>query len=286
MGTDIHLQVQRRNSEGTWETVHPPRGYNDHDEWILKNYKEALTKLPEGVTEEDVLTRSKNEFGWDAYYIRKYHENWYNGRNYNLFAMLADVRNGSGFAGVQTGVGFEPRGLPDDVTPGHYDETADDYVGGFNYGDHSFSYLTLKELLDYDWTQTTMLCCYIPLNYYAVRQETGDTSPPKWGSGGIWGQGIEMIDTDEADHLLASHPNFVTEEQRQVVRDRLNKEKKSTISNDFGHIDLDDKKYYVREWWTESYKDCAGSFYTHLIPALQQLDPNPENVRIVFGFDS
>jgi hypothetical protein len=290
MGTDIHLQVQRRNSEGTWETVNPPLGYNDHDEWILKNYKEAVAKLPEGVTEADVLAGNPEEFDWNCYYIRKYHQNWYNGRNYNLFAMLADVRNGRGFAGVQTGAGFnpiaEPRGLPDDVTPGHYDEEVEDFVGGFNFGDHSFSHLTLKELLDYDWDQTTALCCYIPLSYYAVRKETGDTSAPEWGSGGIWGQGIEMIDADEADRLLATRPNLVTEAQRQAVRDRLNGMKKSTISNDFGHIDLAEKKYYVREWWTETYRDCAGEFYTHVIPALQKIDPNPENVRIVFGFDS
>lgn len=40
------------------------------------------------------------------------------GRNYDTFAMLANVRNGRGFAGVKTGDGFpfiaEPRGLPDD----------------------------------------------------------------------------------------------------------------------------------------------------------------------------
>lgn len=40
-------------------------------------------------------------------------------RSYNTFAMLADVRNGRGFAGIKTSDGFpvihEPRGLPADV---------------------------------------------------------------------------------------------------------------------------------------------------------------------------
>lgn len=44
---------------------------------------------------------------------------WYHERNYHLFAILASVRNGVGFAGVKTGDGFnviaEPRGLPDDA---------------------------------------------------------------------------------------------------------------------------------------------------------------------------
>jgi len=273
MGTDIHLQVQRRNSEGTWETVYPSLGYNDHDEWCAKNYKEAVAKLPEGVTVDDVLSgKYKTEgISMDRYYLEKYHHSWYNGRNYNLFAMLADVRNGRGFAGGQTGAGFnpiaEPRGLPDDVVNGEYDEEKDEY-SSFSYGDHSFSHLTLKELLDYDWDQTTMLCCYIPLNYYAVRKETGDTSPPKWGSGGIWGQGIEMIDADQADALLASNPNIVTPEQKDLVHKRLKSKAKTYVNNEFGTIEPLAKKYYVREWWTETYRDCAGEFYTHTIPEM------------------
>lgn len=42
------------------------------------------------------------------------------GRNYDWFAILADVRNGYGFAGVSTGSGFdviaEPKGLPEDLS--------------------------------------------------------------------------------------------------------------------------------------------------------------------------
>ena len=40
-------------------------------------------------------------------------------RSYNTFAMLANVRNGYGFAGCRTSTGFpvihEPRGLPEDL---------------------------------------------------------------------------------------------------------------------------------------------------------------------------
>jgi len=44
---------------------------------------------------------------------------WYGDRNYNAFAILADVRNGYGFAGCDTGDGFvpisTPKGFPDDM---------------------------------------------------------------------------------------------------------------------------------------------------------------------------
>jgi hypothetical protein len=64
-------------------------------------------------------------------------------RNYGLFGFLADVRNYS-----HSPVIAEPRGLPDDVSPelrAEYDE----------WGDcHSTSWLTLAELLAYDYDQT------------------------------------------------------------------------------------------------------------------------------------
>ena len=59
-------------------------------------------------------------------------------RSYGMFAFLADVRNYSYVPPISS-----PRGLPDDVT-NEEDE----------YGDHSFSWLSLKELLDFDYSQT------------------------------------------------------------------------------------------------------------------------------------
>lgn len=63
-------------------------------------------------------------------------------RHYQLFAVLANVRNGFGFAGISTGEAVEPidgpRGLPEDV---------DDDDGRF--GDHSFSWLSGEEMIEW-----------------------------------------------------------------------------------------------------------------------------------------
>lgn len=71
-------------------------------------------------------------------------------RNYWTFGILANVRNGYGFAGVDTGDAVrpisEPRGLPADRAT--FD---DDDVW---LGDHSFSWLTLAELKAYPMDQT------------------------------------------------------------------------------------------------------------------------------------
>ncbi|MEN6425986.1 MAG: hypothetical protein ABFE13_11520 [Phycisphaerales bacterium] len=68
-------------------------------------------------------------------------------RNYVAFAILADVRNGYGFAGVDTGDPVvpisQPRGLPEDSP------AATAFDEGY-FGDHSFSWVTLKELLALD----------------------------------------------------------------------------------------------------------------------------------------
>ncbi len=83
-------------------------------------------------------------------------------RNYDVFAILANVRNGYGFAGCVTGEGFipvdNPRGYPDDF------EIDED---GYNYhvlpyveknedddhkkwmGDHSHSWLLLSEIISH-----------------------------------------------------------------------------------------------------------------------------------------
>jgi len=84
-------------------------------------------------------------------------------RNYDTFAVLADVRNGYGFAGTPTGEGwpvmFEPRGLPNDLEldgderavlpePYYYsfDKEKKDPQHSMWLGDHTYSHLTLAEL--------------------------------------------------------------------------------------------------------------------------------------------
>lgn len=72
------------------------------------------------------------------------------GRNYALFAILADVRNGYGFGGVQKHKPIEPinfpRGLPDDTS----NEVREEH-GVWDMDAYSCSYLTARELLAADW---------------------------------------------------------------------------------------------------------------------------------------
>ena len=61
----------------------------------------------------------------------------YSRRNYSLFSVLADVRNGGQIVPIDS-----PRGLPDDIHPFSHQMLS---------GDHSQSWLLLPELIEYNW---------------------------------------------------------------------------------------------------------------------------------------
>lgn len=163
MGTDIHLQVQGRRPDGTWEFV---------------------KRKPFPRYDEPGYDRDTDPTG----------------RHYDLFALLADVRNGSGFAGVYrhepVDALFADRGLPEEYAdPAQaYDENINEafrkvFTGGDPWlGDHSFTWATLTELLAVPWDTEFSSGGVVGPGGFKEWQETG--RPSSW-SGGISGGGIE-----------------------------------------------------------------------------------------------
>ena len=206
-------------------------------------------------------------------------------RSYNTFAMLADVRNGRGFAGIKTSDGFpvihEPRGLPSDL------EMLDDYsvkidraqlVAAWDWGgklvsandkearrleymedatlwlgDHSYSWATLAELQAFvanvasKWQ--TRLCGVVDREEYlaAKAENRGFES---W-CGAISGPGVVIANEPAADEALpeCSH---------------------------------------VRAYWTVPAMECSclGKIIAALEHVRATCGVEAENVRYVFGFDS
>lgn len=175
----------------------------------------------------------------------------YNNRNYDLFAILANVRNGSGFAGVDTGDGFKPidlpRGVPKDASS-FYKKLVKKWSGD----GHSHSYFTLQELLDFDWKgQTTTKRGWIDYKEYQVFKKKG--RPSGW-SGDIWGNRIKKISNKKMD--------------------KIPKDTK--------------REYFTQVSWRVSYKEAAKDFVDETIPRLQKLLKKEDvlEVRIVFFFDN
>lgn len=164
MGCDIHMAVEVRRN-GKWERALPP----EH------------ARVP---CEVEEARRG------DPWSVRRAEVEWFTDRRYALFGALAGVRN------YDVSPIAEPRGLPNDVSEEVRKLATYDYdnPGDVQLGDHSFTWLTLDEVLAYDWNQ-----------------KMPDGAP-------------------------------------------------------------------LRDW--------CGDFFTRFVPALKELDADPRNVRLVFGFDN
>lgn len=218
MGCDIHLYVEKK-VKGKWVPC---------DIWGKDKYWE------EG---EPLLS-----VDYDDYF--------YNGRNYSLFAILADVRNNYGFVGCDGGEKFniiaKPKGLPNNIS-----SNVKRMAESWGSDDHSHSWFTLKELRDFDWEQEATLRGYISLEAYI-----------KWVR-------------DGKPHLDSCCGN--------VSGGKVVKVEESAVGNvDFGMVDVD---VYVHVEWKESYRSCCPAFLNKTLPRLEELG-KPEDVRIVFWFDN
>ena len=189
--------------------------------------------------------------------------NYEQDRHYQLFAVLADVRNGYGFAGIKTGEPVrpiaDPRGYPEDfqvdedshviqtldiIDPRRrqWHDVADDMAVWM--GDHTHSWLTSTEMLK--WFQSAP---HVIRTGLLTRQEyqqwNHDGAPSSW-CGDSWGPNIVKI-----------HDNAIDRE---------------TIPN-WTHIQC--------EWESSLAEDLAYFF-----DEVKRLHEEHGEVRFVFGFDS
>jgi len=215
MGTDIHLQIEVKINGG-WK-------------WI-NSY------LPLGICKWAYIPLDTN-------------------RNYYLFSMLANVRNGDMFEPIS-----EPKGLPEDIS----DELYDYYYKG-NLGDHSYSYLNAKELKDYFERTKNKIATeegYVNIQNYKEFKLNGE---PNSYCGGVGGTNVEIISNEKMEEII-----------------------KNNIESDKSYYTLVswNKKYVDFIGWDVYWKYSNLNDFKEFI----YVDGKPkcviEDVRIVFGFDS
>jgi hypothetical protein len=139
-------------------------------------------------------------------------------RNYTLFAALAGVRNGHGFAGVET---FEPlvpiaedRGLPErffshaGIDSNGIEKLKPLNPDNFDFGDHSMTHITLEELVEWPgWDKDLSDSGLLDRGEYEKWQaelKTDPTATPGSYCGDAWGQ--DIIKTTEAELLAGTAP--------------------------------------------------------------------------------
>lgn len=189
-------------------------------------------------------------------------EKGYNERNYRVFGLLANVRNGYGFAGVKTGECMEwladPRGFPEDfkVVEECYHKVGfelpynDPGDKKFFMGDHSHSWLLAEEILDESWQKkTATLCGFIDQKTYRQWKDGVDPFPYSWCGG------TSMPTVSEREFL--SVPELYP-------------------------------THYIGCEWQLSYLDAVGRDFREFMEHLAELlsEHGQGNVRVVFGFDS
>jgi len=219
MGCDIHVCIQRQEPDGIWREI----------VWQDEPYKaDPVPDIP--VAPE-----------------------CFDGRNYDLFAILAGVRNGTGFAGCLTGSRWPSiapdRDWPDGFNPEavaphpRYPEEGPRYVG-----DHSYTWVTLAELEAFDWSISHTAFGVVPAAVY----EQHKTGPPETYCAETCGPGIETYEpaayeTAKRNGVLSARP-------------------------------------HVRVLWYETAAEATG-WPNEVLPWLRRLaDGRP--LRLVLGFDS
>jgi hypothetical protein len=229
MGCDIHLRIEVRK-DGKWQPASAQRVC------------------------DDCKGTGNRDRGGECYWCKGTGNNsGFQSRAYDTFGALANVRNGTW--GDPVPFIDEPRGLPDDLSPELKAASGDiegdeDGERGWAFGDHSFSWLTLKELLAYNWDATVEKRAYVDATTFAAWEASGDVSPGSYCAG----TNSEVVSNEEMRRRLAAGI-----QPREWV--------------------------YTLAVWREPVAKLCAEFHDDFIPALMKLG-EPDDVRIVFGFDS
>lgn len=157
------------------------------------------------------------------------------------------------FFGLMAGVRsetFNPlqprRGIPDDISAGVAKQWKD-----WDGDGHSPSYYTLTELLDFK-TKNSTAVSYLSMKEYKNCKTLG--YPDDWnGYPPYNGKEISNNEMDRIINLLAF---------------------------------WDGVNYYTETIWEHPNRLICDHFWDNMIPAMQKLDSNTDNVRFVFWFDN
>lgn len=183
-------------------------------------------------------------------------------RNYTLFAALANVRNGQGFAGVDTGDEIEPvstpKGVPADASLEWLAKVAE-----WDVDMHSHSWLNVEELRSYNWDRRLTLRGLVQAAHYETLTEPGQT-PQEW-CGGVFGRNTIILNevAYKAGRANGSIPGAI--ESGMTTWDQV---------------------VYVAMQWHVPLRPMVSDFVDEIIPVMGALHSDPRKVRMVFGFDN
>jgi len=235
MGCDIHPAIEFRTSANEpWKAVLSKN----------KNFGKEWNEDPEMVADLDL------------------------DRDYDLFAILGNVRNGSGFAGCDTGDGFDPmsdhRGIPKDISPEALASLSNE---------HSPTWVTLAEILAYNWDRKTRKRGVVDAVTFLDWDWMKSFRPaPDSYSGDVGGTMVVKISAE------------AMKEKVDAIRGNRHGRSEDVKKDVAKHL----ANHYCRIEWEESYSSAANQLWTKVLPVMLNLgrDHGFDNVRLVMDFDS
>lgn len=231
----------------------------------------TVEKLVDGKWVDQSAWKTEHQGTPDEYTTQVRYDQWYGGRNYALFALLADVRNYHNFKPLA-----DPRGIPANASR-EYREWATRWGGD----GHSHSYLTLKELLDFDWTQETThkaqteFAEFVRWSAYLRPRGNG----PEMYAAMIGGKAITYCSMAEADAMVKT---LIQQGAAQNIHELAH-----VLSGEEAQSSADFRNMVVNIEWQEAYYLSASDFLGLTVPKLLALAKGDhESVRICFFFDN
>lgn len=265
MGCDIHFNVEKKTETGWVKMPNPLRKcWGCEGTGKNENAKEPFEvhdyRWDEELGDEVAYNKQTLPAGTCSWCrgTGKKTEEFYHGRNYHLFAILAGVRDYGDTKPI-----VPPRGVPDDMS----EEVAKDF-NGWGGDAHSPTWYFLDELLKHDWDQNSGISAgIVTLEQFQKYLKTKE--PPDSYCQGIGGPGIVVVDAA----WLAE----------QLLHEKLaGKEPGSSLNKDLS--------YHVRLTWGETYKEMAGEHFLKVISELKDIADKEKlpytHVRITMWFDN
>lgn len=167
---------------------------------------------------------------------------WDFNRSYHSFSVLAGVRNSDEYRPIA-----EPRGIPEDASQEVKDESE-----RWDSDGHSHSWLSLSEILAYDWDQKVTNTGIVGESEFKSFMEKGE--PESW-CGGVGGGNVKHITNSEMKRIVME-----------------------------GRAEGDEAFYYTELTWETKVKDYCGTLLS-FVESLKKLG-DPERIRVVFWFDN
>jgi hypothetical protein len=182
----------------------------------------------------------------------KHKEEFYEGRNYRLFSILADVRN---YHATRVVPIAQPRGTPRDAS-----EAAKRYMRKWGEDGHSYTYHTLKQVLDFNWDRTMRLSGIVSAGEFKKWYDKGSEGFPESWCVGAGGPNVKHVTQEEMIEYI--------------------KRPDAKLAYTYGEDNL-----YTEICWKVTYREAAGPNWWETVDLMRALG-EPKGVRILMFFDN